>query len=62
MGEVIDAAMMGKQSEPFAIVLGEAADIEIEKARREFHSVLRRHRKMTDIAALQSCSLVFSDW
>ena len=62
LGEVIDAAELGNRTEPFAVILGEAEDAEIEVARTEFRDTLRRHRKMKDIAVLRSAQIMFSDW
>ena len=62
LGEVADAAGLGNRDEPFAVILGEMADADLEEARAEFRDVLRRQRKMKDIAILRSAQIMFSDW
>jgi hypothetical protein len=62
LGEVIDAAELGNQSEPFAIMLGDVDEAQVAEARTEFRDLVRRERKMREIAILRTAELLFSDW
>lgn len=62
LGEVIDAAELGDQSELVAVMLGDVDEAEVAAARTEFHDLVRRERKLREIAVLRTAQLMFSDW